>query len=148
MFRAGDTYAYPPDIDEDTARATWTGEPHKVFVAEGNSSNQILGTYYLTPNFQGPGEHVCNCGYIVSAMARGKGIATAMCKHSQQHALEQGYLAMQFNYVASSNTGAIRLWKKLGFDIVGTLPGAFLHSEQGFIDAFVMYKQLTLKDID
>jgi ribosomal protein S18 acetylase RimI-like enzyme len=49
---------------------------------------------------------------------------------------------MQYNLVVSTNTGAVRLWKKHGFDVAGTLPGAFRHSRLGFVDAFVMYKQL------
>jgi ribosomal protein S18 acetylase RimI-like enzyme len=48
-----------------------------------------------------------------------------MCEHSQQAAKRFGYKAMQFNFVASSNEGAIRLWNKLGFEIVGRLPKAF-----------------------
>jgi ribosomal protein S18 acetylase RimI-like enzyme len=75
--------------------------------------------------------------------ARGRGIATAMCEHSQDVATELGYKAMQFNFVASTNTGAIRLWERLGFEIVGRLPGAFRHPENGFVDACVMYKWLS-----
>ena len=65
-----------------------------------------------------------------------------MCIHSQEQALAAGYLCMQFNFVASSNDVAVKLWKKLGFAIVGTLPEAFLHPSLGYIDAFVMYKKL------
>jgi ribosomal protein S18 acetylase RimI-like enzyme len=68
--------------------------------------------------------HVCNCGYMVSSLAHGKGVAAVMCNHSQQIAKSLGNEAMQFNYVASSNDGAIRVWLKLGFDIVGRLPRA------------------------
>jgi ribosomal protein S18 acetylase RimI-like enzyme len=79
---------------------------------------------------------------MVSSQARGKGLATSMCKHSQEVAKELGYKAMQFNFVASSNEGAIRLWKKLGFDTVGKLPKAFNHPLKGYTDALVMYKWL------
>lgn len=65
-----------------------------------------------------------------------------MCEHSQKIAIELGYKAMQFNFVAASNEGAIRLWEKLGFDIVGRLPMAFNHPDRGFVDALVMYKWL------
>lgn len=83
-----------------------------------------------------------NCGYMVSSEARGKGFATVMCEHSQQIAKELGYKAMQFNFVASSNEGAIRLWTKLGFEIVGKLPRAFNHPAKSYVDALVMYKWL------
>ena len=79
---------------------------------------------------------------MVAGTARGKGLATAMCEHSQQEALRLGYLAMQFNFVAASNTGAVALWEKLGFEAVGRLPRAFRHPQRGYVDALVMYKWL------
>lgn len=79
---------------------------------------------------------------MVSSLARGKGLATTMCEHSQKVAVELGYKAMQFNFVASSNEGAVRLWGKLGFDTVGRLPNAFDHPNLGYVDALVMFKWL------
>lgn len=114
--------------------------PVKTFIIEEN--NQVLGTYYLKTNQSGPGKHVCNCVYMVSSSAKGKGLATFMCKHSQEVAIELGYKAMQFNFVASSNIGAIYLWKKLDFKTVGKLPKAFNHPKNGYIDTLVMYKWL------
>jgi ribosomal protein S18 acetylase RimI-like enzyme len=146
VFRAGETYAFPPDITEDDARRAWTDSPRSTFVAVEPESGELLGTYYLKANQQGPGDHVCNCGYVTSERARGKGVATRMCEHSQEVAVERGYRAMQFNLVAASNAGAVSLWKKLGFEIVGTLPGAFQHPTQGFVDAYVMYKTLAPAD--
>ena len=136
----GDTYAYSPKTTKDEAYTLWISTPQKTFVCEEN--RQILGTYYIKDNQAGPGNHVCNCGYMVASTARGRGLATAMCEHSQKIALELGYKAMQFNFVASSNKSAIKLWRKLGFNIVGTLPKAFNHPIQGYIDALVMYKWL------
>ena len=142
ILRAGETYAYPRDISEEDARRTWIGSPKEVFVAEDTGTASIVGTYYLKPNYDGPGAHVCNCGYAVLASARGKGVASLMCEHSQDEAASRGFRAMQFNLVAASNDGAVRLWKKMGFNIVGTLPGAFRHADLGFVDAHVMYKLL------
>ena len=104
---------------------------------------KILGTYYLKTNQERPGKHVCNCGYMVSSVARGMGIARQMCEHSQSIAVAMGFNAMQFNFVDSTNDVAVALWKKLGFDVVGTLPRAFNHPTLGLVDAFVMYKWLT-----
>jgi len=137
---AGETYAYPRDTTKEQAFQLWMEIPRKTYVVE--ESGETLGTYYIKTNQQGPGDHVCNCGYMVSPNARGRGLATAMCEHSQQVARELGYRAMQFNFVASSNEGAVRLWEKLGFDIVGRLPGAFNHPSKGYVDALVMYKWL------
>jgi len=140
VFRAGETYAFPPDISETDARKSWIDAHPAVFVAE--SDGAIVGTYFLKPNQPGLGSHVCNAGYIVSTNARGKGIAALMCEHSQSEAKRMGFRAMQFNIVVSTNETAVRLWQKLGFEIVGRLPGAFRHSKLGFVDAFVMFKQL------
>lgn len=140
IVSAGETYAYDPATTKEDAKRIWLVSPRKVFVAEENGS--ILGTYYLKTNQAGPGNHVCNCGYMVAPNARGKGLATRMCVHSQRIAIELGYKAMQFNFVASSNEGAVRLWTKLGFATVGPLPGAFKHPSLGYVDALIMYKWL------
>ena len=137
---AGKTYAYPRDISREEALKLWMHAPRKTYVIEQDGT--ILGTYYIKTNQAGPGSHVCNCGYMVSPAARGRGLATAMCTHSQQIARELGYKAMQFNFVASTNEGAIRLWKQLGFDTVGRLPKAFYHPSKGYVDALVIYKWL------
>lgn len=136
----GETYAYDRSTPRDEAFELWMEYPRKTFVFEENG--EILGTYYIVTNHSGPGDHVCNCGYMVSSNARGKGLATSMCEHSQEIAKLMGYKAMQFNFVASSNESAVRLWKKLGFESVGRLPKAFNHPGQGFVDALVMYKWL------
>ncbi|GGB54931.1 N-acetyltransferase [Oceanisphaera marina] len=137
---AGETYAYETNTTKEQAENIWLGAPRKTFVFEEDGN--ILGTYYLKTNQSGPGSHVCNCGYMVSSLARGKGLATTMCEHSQKVAVELGYKAMQFNFVASSNEGAVRLWSKLGFDTVGRLPNAFNHPNLGYVDALVMFKWL------
>ena len=136
IVAAGETYAYSTDTTKEQARKIWMDKPRKTYVFE--ESGIILGTYFLVTNQNGPGSHVCNCGYMVSPKARGRGLATSMCEHSQKEAKELGYKAMQFNFVASSNEGAVRLWNKLGFETVGRLLNAFNHPTKGYIDAFVM----------
>jgi ribosomal protein S18 acetylase RimI-like enzyme len=142
VFRAGDTYSFAADITEEEALSVWVAAPAATFVAE-DEAGRIVGTYYLKANQPGQGAHVCNCGYVVGEAARGKGIASAMCEHSQEEAVRRGFCAMQYNLVVSSNTGAVRLWQQLGFTIVGTLPEAFRHPSLGFVDAYVMYKKLS-----
>ena len=140
VFRAGETYAYPMDISQQEARAVWVSAPTQTLVAE--EAGEILGTYYLKPNQPSPGAHVCNCGYVVGDGARGRGLATLMCEHSQERAKRVGFDFMQFNLVAASNEGAVRLWQRLGFVTIGTLPKAFRHATLGLVDAHVMYKEL------
>ena len=140
IVAVGETYAYSRDTSPEEARHLWLEVPRLTFVVE--EDGRILATYYLKTNQMGPGSHVCNCGYMVASQARGRGLATLMCEHSQKVAVELGYKAMQFNFVASSNEGAVRLWHKLGFETVGRLPQAFNHPTLGFVDALVMYKWL------
>jgi RimJ/RimL family protein N-acetyltransferase len=141
VFRAGETYAFSPDITESEAHTVWVRMPTATFVAVDDENN-ILGTYYIKPNQPALGDHVCNCGYIVAENFRSRGIASQMCHHSKHQAIILGFRAMQFNLVVASNATAIRLWEKHGFDVIGTLPQAFRHSRLGFVDALVMYKQL------
>ena len=141
VLRAGETYPFSPSISEAEAREAWVDVPSATFVAS-NESGTALGTYYIKPNQPALGAHVCNCGYIVGENARGQGVASLMCEHSQQEAKARGFKAMQYNLVVSTNEGAVRLWTKHGFDVVGTLPRAFQHQRHGLVDAFVMYKLL------
>lgn len=144
IVSAGDSYAYPSDTNQTQAQHLWMTVPAATYVAE--IQGQILGTYYIKTNQQGPGAHVCNCGYMVAPAARGQGLATAMCEHSQTIARDMGFSAMQFNFVASTNIGAVRLWENLGFETVGRLPKAFNHPVEGYVDALVMYKWLADRD--
>ena len=139
VFRAGETYAVDPDISRDAALAYWRGGAGCYVVEQGG---EIVGTYYIKTNQPGGGAHICNCGYIVSPAARGQGLAAQMCAASQDQARALGYRAMQFNFVLESNASAVRLWHRLGFETVGTIPDAFAHPILGLVRAFVMYKAL------
>jgi len=103
---------------------------------------QILGSFYLKPNGPQLAAHVCNCGYVVAKAARGRGLAGQLCDWSQKEALKLGYSAMQFNLVVATNTSAVALWQRQGFDIIGTLPKSFRHLRLGLVDAHVMFKTL------
>ncbi len=140
-FAAGDTYAYAPDSTEAYIHNAWIEYPQATFVAT-DEAGHILGTYFIKPNQTGLGDHVCNCGYVVAAAAQGQGVAAAMCEQSQLEAVRLGFMAMQFNLVVSTNERAVRLWQRLGFAVVGTLPGAFRHQKLGRVDALVMFKTL------
>ena len=140
VFRAGDTYAIDPQISRDAALAYWMDLPAATYVA--TQAGAIVGTYYIKTNQQGGGSHVCNCGYIVGEAARGQGLAAQMCAASQKQALALGFQAMQFNFVLESNTGAVKLWHRLGFETVGIIPKAFKHPNLGLVAAHVMFKWL------
>jgi GNAT superfamily N-acetyltransferase len=140
VIAAGETYALDRDLTEDQALAWWFAPGNHVFVAE--DEGRVVGTYFLKRNQAGGGSHVCNCGYMTLADASGKGVARAMCGHSLDFGRAQGFEAMQFNFVVSSNERAVRLWESLGFDTVGRLPDAFRHPALGLVDVLVMYRRL------
>ena len=139
-IRAGETYALPRDLPREAAIAYWLGDDRETFVAE--AGGEILGTYYLRANQPGGGAHVANCGFMTAPAAAGRGVARAMCAHALDHARARGFRAMQFNFVVSTNERAVRLWRGLGFEIVGRLPGAFDHPVHGEVDALVMFQRL------
>jgi ribosomal protein S18 acetylase RimI-like enzyme len=144
IFRAvvsrRDTYVFDPDISRRQALAYWLSPKTRCYVAL--SDRKIVGSYILKANQPGLGSHVANAGFMVAPWAQGHGIGRAMAEHCLQEATRLGYRAMQFNFVVSTNTTALRLWKNLGFKIVGRLPGAFRHCRHGFVDVYVMYRKL------
>lgn len=140
IVSAQDSYAFATDISYDEAFEVWCLVPQITYVTK--IDGEIAGSYYLKPNAAGPGSHICNCGYMVSADFQGRGIARALCQHSQQVAIDSGYRAMQFNSVVSSNEAAIHLWKSMGFSIIGTIPKAYNHKTLGLVDSYIMYKEL------
>lgn len=138
---AGETYPFASDTPRAVCDDYWLGPRSSSFVAVlGNG--RVLGMYKLSPNQAGRGDHVANASYMVSPQAQGVGVGKLLGAHSLDEARRQGYLAMQFNYVISSNAAAVTLWKKLGFQVIGTLPGAYRHRRLGYVDAYVMYRLL------
>jgi L-amino acid N-acyltransferase YncA len=140
VIRAGETYALPCNMSREEAVTYWFSPDYEVFVAEADGD--VVGTYHMRPNRAGGGAHVANCGYVTLSTATGRGIARAMCEHSLHHARKRGFRSMQFNFVVSTNMRAVGLWQSCGFEIVGRLPGAFRHPTMGFVDAYVMFREL------
>jgi L-amino acid N-acyltransferase YncA len=140
IIHAGETYTLPRDVNKEAALSYWLSAEHEVFVAE--QEDEIVGTYFLEANQKGGGAHVANCGYITAFRATGRGVGRAMCAHSLDRARARGFRAMQFNFVVSTNERAVKLWQTFEFEIVGRLPKAFLHPTLGYVDAYIMYRNL------
>jgi L-amino acid N-acyltransferase YncA len=136
----GDTYSFTRETTDREAVAYFLGPGITSFVAEDDG--QVIGMYKLIPNRIGRGSHVSNASFMVDPSAQGKGAGRALGEHCLNEARRQGYEAMQFNFVVSTNTAGVNLWKKLGFEIVGTLPKAFRHATLGDVDAYVMHRFL------
>jgi L-amino acid N-acyltransferase YncA len=144
IFRAvvatGTTYVFDPETPREDAFAYWFGPGVRSYVAE--DAGRVVGMYKIIPNQRDLGSHVANASFMVDPGFGGRGVGREMGLHCLQEAREAGFLAMQFNFVVSTNETAVALWKKLGFAIVGTLPKAFRHRELGYVDAYVMYRFL------
>jgi len=141
VVSGGDTYAFDPEISRREALAYWLASKTRCYVAL--SGRKIVGTYILKPNQPGLGSHVANAGFMVAPRAQGRGIGRVMADHSLYEARRLGYRAMQFNFVVSTNKTALRLWKNVGFKIAGRLPRAFRQRNHGFVDVYVMYRELS-----
>ena len=140
VIKTGDTYTFPVDTPKEDLNKYWFADYMTTFVAE--EEGKILGTYIIKPNQIGLGNHIANCSYMVNPKEHGKGIGTQLCEHSIKFAKEEKYHAIQFNIVVSTNYGAVHLWKRFGFEIIGTVPKAFRHSNLGLVDAYIMYREL------
>lgn len=140
VVATGDTYPYPPEILESEARSVWMSPSHDVSVAQ--IDEEIVGTAYLKPNLPGLGDHVANAGWMIAPRSQGRGIGRPFAGYVLDRARAAGYRGMQFNAVVSTNTGAIALWRSLGFEIIGTVPRAFRHPSEGFVPIHVMYRDL------
>jgi GNAT superfamily N-acetyltransferase len=139
VVKLGDSYVYSPDTTKLQAKAIWMEQPlTQTFIAL--IDNKICGTYILKPNFPGLGSHVANCSYMVNPNFRRVGVGKVMGKHSIEIAKGQGFLAMQFNIVVSTNIAAVKLWESLGFKIIGTSSKAFIHKELGLVDTYIMHR--------
>jgi ribosomal protein S18 acetylase RimI-like enzyme len=140
VIAGGDTFAFPPDMTRADALAFWYQPTGRAYVAEINGV--VVGGYLLKPNMPGLGSHVANAAYIVAPECRGQGVGEALGRHSLVEAARLGYRAMQFHLVVATNESAVRLWKRLGFATLATLPGAFRHATLGFVDAYIMWRDL------
>lgn len=140
VVAGGDTYVFAPDTSRDVAIEYFMGLEISSWVAE--TDGQVTGMYKLIPNRRDLGSHVANASFMVDPRAHGQGIGRTLGEHCLAQAKQAGYQAMQFNFVVSTNTAGVELWKKLGFSVVGVLPKAFNHAQLGLVDAFVMHRLL------
>jgi DNA-binding MarR family transcriptional regulator/ribosomal protein S18 acetylase RimI-like enzyme len=142
LVRSGDTYAYDPTIDDEALWRYW--RPRGVgdgYVAELDGA--VVGMFVIRPNIPGPGAHVANASYAVRADVRGIGLGRQMGEASLGLAVGLGYRALQFNTVVGSNVNAIRLWRSLGFRIVGTIPDGFRLPDGTYAPHHIMYRTLS-----
>lgn len=142
IVAAGETYAYPHDLDSESLRAIWFGAPPARTVVAVDDDGTVLGTAKMGPNHGGGSGHVSTASFMVDPASGRSGVGRALGEHVLDQARTDGYLAMQFNAVVESNTRAVALWKSLGFDIIGTVPQGFHHPELGYVGLHIMHRFL------
>jgi len=139
--RAGETYAYPLDLTLETGRELWMADPPGATVVL-EDGGELLGSARMGPNRPGRGDHIGTASFMVAPEARGRGVGRALGEYVVQWHRDQGYRGIQFNAVVETNTAAVELWHSLGFEIVGTVPGAFRSPTHGHVGLHVMYLAL------
>lgn len=144
VVQAGDTYAYPRDLTSETGRAIWMEEPPGLtVVAVDDTTGEIVGTAKMGPNRPAQGSHIGTASFMVSPTARGTGVGRALGEYVVCWHREHRYRGIQFNAVVETNTVAVRLWESLGFEIIGTVPGAFEHPTHGYVGLHIMFRPIS-----
>jgi ribosomal protein S18 acetylase RimI-like enzyme len=140
VIASGDTYVFSPDSPKEKMLAFWCDADKQTYVAL--AENRIVGTFFIKDNQPDLGSHIANAGYMVAPDAMGKRVGRQMAEFSLEEARKLGYKAMQFNFVVKTNEVAVNLWRNLGFEIIGEIPEAFDHAENGLTNALIMYRKL------
>jgi L-amino acid N-acyltransferase YncA len=142
IIAAGETYTWDRDTGEQQARARWFPAPPGRTVVAVDEGGTVVGTAETHPNQGGPGRHVANAGFMVDPDHAGRGVGRALAVHVLEQARADGYRAMVFNAVVETNTGAVALWRSLGFEVLATIPEAFAHPAAGYVGLHVMHRRL------
>jgi ribosomal protein S18 acetylase RimI-like enzyme len=140
VISTGDTYVFAPGSSKEKMLDFWCGADKQTYVAI--IDGKIVGTFFIKDNQPDLGSHIANAGYMTMPAAFGKGIGKTMGEFSIAEARHLGYKAMQFNIVVKSNEAAVSLWEKLGFKIIGEIPDAFDHKQNGLTNAYIMYRKI------
>jgi L-amino acid N-acyltransferase YncA len=146
VVAAGDSYAYPEDLDTDAAAALWLESPPGLTVVAVDEAEQIVGTAKMGPNRPGRGAHVATASFMVAPASRHRGVGRALGRYVVDWARSKGYRGIQFNAVVETNKAAVALWQELGFRIIGTVPDAYEHREHGRVGLHVMYLDLAASE--
>jgi GNAT superfamily N-acetyltransferase len=142
ILAAGETYTLPSDLGEDDARAIWMlGPPDRTVVAV-DDVGVVLGTAKMNRNHSGPAAHIASASFMVDPARSGHGVGRALGEYVLEWARGAGYRAMQFNSVVETNTHAVALWRSLGFEVMTTLPEAYLHPRHGYVGLHIMWRAL------
>lgn len=103
-------------------------------------NDKMIGIYILHPNNAGNCGHIANCSYGLTKSARGKGLGRLLVEDSITEGKKAGFKGIQFNAVVSTNYAAIKLYQRLGFKILATVPGGYKNPDNTYTDTYIMLR--------
>jgi ribosomal protein S18 acetylase RimI-like enzyme len=142
VFRAAvepeENYVFTSNASHDDIFAYWFAPGITSYVIE--IDQKLAGIAKITPNFRELGSHVANLCMVIDPAYQHQGIGKALASYCLAQAKQKGFLAVQLNFVVSTNKAAIALWEKLGFSIIGTSPRSFKHKQLGYVDVHILHR--------
>lgn len=141
VVKEGIAFPQKDCLNEETAK-TFFGEQTYCGVAEDSDSGRLFGLYILHPNNVGRCGHICNASYAVCSEVRGEHIGEKLVTDCLRQGRKEGFRILQFNAVVRTNTAARKLYEKLGFIQLGTIPGGFLMKDGHYEDICPYYHEL------
>ena len=135
-----DGVAFPQEdfLNAETGKAFFAEQTYTA-VAEDTDNGKVLGLYILHPNNIGRCGHICNASYAVKTTYRGQKIGEQLVRHCLHQARQMGFRILQFNAVVKENYAARKLYEKLGFVTIGTIPEGFQKKDGTYSDIVLYY---------
>jgi RimJ/RimL family protein N-acetyltransferase len=140
----GTSYPHERMLTHDEFQDYWVKGKSTVVAYERprKPNPDLLGAFYLKPNWPGRARHVANAGFIVAPQWRNRGLGWLLGAVMLDYAKELGYRGVLFNLVFSENKVARHLWEKLGFRTLGVIPEAVRKNDGQYQDALIMFRYL------
>lgn len=149
IVNEGTSYPHDRLPDEEEFLDYWVRGKSTVaaYTRAPDGSSELIGAFYLKPNWPGRARQVANAGFIVAPQWRNKGLGWLLGATMLEYAGALGYRSVIFNLVFSENAPARHLWKKLGFTELATLPGIVRKDDGSYQDAVIMFRSLENKSV-
>ena len=141
IVEEGQAYPQEEGLTEEGSRDFFSSQTY-CGLAEDADTGSFLGFYILHPNNIGRCGHIANASYAVCPGMRGQRIGERLVADSIEQAKKQGFRILQYNAVVKENTFARRLYEKLGFIQLGTIPGGFRRKDGEYVDICPYYREL------
>lgn len=126
-------------LNEETGAAFFAAQ---TYCAVAEEDGKVVGLYILHPNNVGRCGHIANASYAVDSACRGQHIGEKLVTDCLAQAKAAGFKLLQFNAVVENNIHARHLYERLGFVLLGTIPGGFLMKDGSYQNICLYYHVL------